>query len=87
MRLHRTSSPPNAAASLKSSMRRAFEAARPRLSRREAEGWVRRCHGDLHLRNIVMIEGAPTLFDAVEFDESFAISDVLYDLAFLLMDV
>jgi len=79
--------PPAAAAKLKDAMLRAFEAARPLLSRREAEGWVRRCHGDLHLRNIVMIGPTPTLFDALEFDESFAICDILYDLAFLLMDL
>ena len=79
--------PGAAAASLKRAMLRAFEAARPLLLRREAEGWVRRCHGDLHLRNIVMIGPTPTLFDALEFDESFAICDVLYDLAFLLMDL
>ena len=79
--------PAAATANLKDAMLRAFAAARPLLSRREAEGWVRRCHGDLHLRNIVMIGSTPTLFDALEFDESFAICDILYDLAFLLMDL
>ena len=47
---------------------------------------VRRCHGDLHLRNIVLIDGEPTLFD-VEFSDEIATGDVLYDLAFLLMDL
>jgi aminoglycoside phosphotransferase family enzyme/predicted kinase len=79
--------PAAATAKLKNAILRAFEAVRPLLSRREAEGWVRRCHGDLHLRNIVMIGPTPTLFDALEFDESFAICDILYDLAFLLMDL
>jgi aminoglycoside phosphotransferase family enzyme/predicted kinase len=55
-------------------------------SRREA-GFVRRCHGDLHLRNIVLIDGEPRLFDALEFDEELATVDVLYDLGFLLMDL
>jgi uncharacterized protein len=50
-------------------------------------GYVRRCHGDLHLRNIALIDGEPTLFDAIEFDEDVATGDVLYDLAFLLMDL
>lgn len=59
----------------------------PLLARREQAGFVRRCHGDLHLGNIVLIDGQPTLFDAIEFDERFATSDVLYDLAFLLMDL
>ena len=48
---------------------------------------TRRCHGDLHLRNIVLIDGEPTLFDAVEFSDEVASGDVLYDLAFLLMDL
>jgi hypothetical protein len=48
---------------------------------------VRHCHGDLHLRNIVEIAGKPVLFDAIEFDDSLATIDVLYDLAFLLMDL
>lgn len=71
--------------------RRAAEAALARartcLERRAAAGFVRRCHGDLHLGNIVLIEGRPVLFDALEFDESLATIDVLYDLAFLLMDL
>ena len=48
---------------------------------------MRHCHGDLHLRNIVEIDGAPVLFDAIEFDDRLATIDVLYDLAFLLMDL
>jgi predicted kinase len=48
---------------------------------------VRHCHGDLHLRNIVLVNGRPTLFDGVEFNDEVACTDVLYDLAFLLMDL
>ncbi|MDB5500753.1 MAG: hypothetical protein JWR89_655, partial [Tardiphaga sp.] len=50
-------------------------------------GFVRRCHGDLHLGNIVLIDGRPLLFDAIEFDPAIATTDVLYDLAFPLMDL
>lgn len=57
------------------------------LDARAAEGFVRRCHGDLHLGNIVLWQGRPMLFDAIEFDEEIARIDVLYDLAFLLMDL
>ncbi len=57
------------------------------IAAREREGFVRRCHGDLHLKNIVLWEGRPRLFDAIEFDERLATVDVLYDLAFLLMDL
>lgn len=57
------------------------------LRRRGAEGFVRRGHGDLHLGNIALIDGAPVLFDALEFDAALASGDVFYDLAFLLMDL
>ena len=57
------------------------------LRLRGRRGFVRRCHGDLHLRNIVLIDKSLVLFDALEFDEELATIDVLYDLAFLLMDL
>jgi aminoglycoside phosphotransferase family enzyme/predicted kinase len=57
------------------------------LDQRAASGFVRRCHGDLHLGNIVLWQGRPLLFDALEFDEAMATVDTLYDLAFLLMDL
>jgi aminoglycoside phosphotransferase family enzyme/predicted kinase len=57
------------------------------LDRRDEGGKVRRCHGDLHLRNICLWRGRPTLFDCIEFSERLACIDVLYDLAFLLMDL
>lgn len=50
-------------------------------------GLIRRGHGDLHLGNIVLIDQRPLLFDAIEFDPLIASGDVLYDLAFLLMDL
>jgi aminoglycoside phosphotransferase family enzyme/predicted kinase len=56
------------------------------LDERRQAGKVRRGHGDLHLRNVCVIEGEPLLFDAIEFSEAIASIDVLYDLAFLLMD-
>lgn len=57
------------------------------LEQRRRDGHVRQCHGDLHLRNICLLDGEPILFDAIEFDESLSTTDVLYDLAFLLMDL
>ncbi|KZM51643.1 bifunctional aminoglycoside phosphotransferase/ATP-binding protein [Labrenzia sp. OB1] len=57
------------------------------ILKRGEQGLVRRCHGDAHLRNIVQIDGKPVLFDAVEFSDAIATGDVLYDLAFLLMDL
>jgi aminoglycoside phosphotransferase family enzyme/predicted kinase len=57
------------------------------LDSRAANGRIRRCHGDLHLRNICMLDGKPRLFDCIEFNDEIATIDVLYDLAFLLMDL
>jgi uncharacterized protein len=57
------------------------------MQRRAAAGLVRRCHGDAHLGNIVLIDQRPVLFDAIEFDPVIATTDVLYDLAFPLMDL
>lgn len=57
------------------------------LEQRRREGRVRRCHGDLRLANICLYEGRPTLFDGIEFSEQIACIDVLYDLAFVLMDL
>lgn len=57
------------------------------LDQRAAEGKVRRCHGDLRLANICLYDGHPTLFDCIEFSDVVGCIDVLYDLAFLLMDL
>jgi aminoglycoside phosphotransferase family enzyme/predicted kinase len=59
----------------------------PLLRERGRRGLVRRIHGDLHLGNIALIDGLPVLFDAIEFSDVIASGDVLYDLAFLLMDL
>lgn len=59
----------------------------PLLSARSQEGRVRHGHGDLHLGNIALIDGEPTLFDCLEFSDELARVDVLYDLSFLLMDL
>jgi len=65
----------------------AFDQAESILARRGQLGQIRHCHGDLHLGNIALIDNAPVLFDALEFDESIATIDVLYDLAFVIMDL
>lgn len=78
---------PASVRSLTAATRAALQRVRPLLAARERNGRVARCHGDLHLGNIVQIDGAPVLFDAIEFDPRIATGDVLYDLAFLLMDL
>lgn len=72
---------------LTAASRAALARLRPLLEAREGAGCVRRCHGDLHLGNLVLIDNAPMLFDAIEFNEKLAVIDRFYDLAFLLMDL
>ena len=78
---------PGAIETLGEETRAALTRLAPLLDRRRENGKVRRVHGDLHLRNICLFEGRPTLFDCIEFSEALASIDVLYDLAFLLMDL
>ena len=72
---------------LAAATRNAFDRVKALLQARERAGLVRRCHGDLHLGNVVLIEDKPVLFDAIEFDDRIATGDIFYDLAFLLMDL
>ena len=67
--------------------RAAYDRIVPLLRERGRHGFIRHIHGDLHLGNIVLIAGKPVLFDAIEFSDIIASGDVLYDLAFLLMDL
>jgi uncharacterized protein len=67
--------------------RAAYRRIVPLLEQRGRRGLIRRIHGDLHLGNIALIGGKPVLFDAIEFSDVIASGDILYDLAFLLMDL
>ncbi len=49
--------------------------------------YIRECHGDLHLRNIALWQGKMLLFDCIEFNEPFRFVDVMYDVAFTVMDL
>ncbi len=77
----------NACQLLAASARAALRRTSALLESRRTAGLVRQCHGDLHLGNIVLFDGRPTLFDAIEFNDDIACIDVMYDLAFLLMDL
>jgi aminoglycoside phosphotransferase family enzyme/predicted kinase len=65
------------------------EAARSReaFSARRRDGCVRECHGDLHLRNIVFLDGRPMPFDCIEFSAELRWIDVMSEVAFLAMDL
>ncbi|MCG7200909.1 AAA family ATPase [Marinobacter pelagius] len=67
--------------------RTTFDRHRDLIARRRENGFVRECHGDLHLANITVFEGEVTVFDCIEFNEPFRWIDVINDLAFLLMDL
>lgn len=66
----------------------AFFANRPELFKsRIQNNWIRECHGDLHLRNICLWHDKIQLFDRIEFNEPFRFVDVMYDVAFAVMDL
>lgn len=68
-------------------LERLLEQAEPSLSRRHAKGWIRECHGDMHLANLIYRDGRWAAFDCVEFDPALRWIDVMDDLAFTLMDL
>ncbi|QLF92969.1 AAA family ATPase [Pseudomonas sp. ABC1] len=57
------------------------------LQQRCQNGYVRECHGDLHLGNATLIDGQVVLFDCIEFNEPFRLIDIASDAAFLAMDL
>jgi len=59
----------------------------PLLRQRRERGYIRECHGDMHLHNMALFDGRPMLFDAIEFNPYLNHIDVISDLAFLLMDL
>jgi len=58
----------------------------PLLAARQSDGFIHHCHGDLHLKNITLIDGLPHLFDCIEFNDDFSTIDTMSDIAFLIMD-
>ncbi len=66
---------------------RLFQQLKPILIKRRQQGFVKACHGDLHLENIALIDGGPVLFDGIEFNDRFRWIDVISDLSFLLIDL
>lgn len=57
------------------------------IAQRKTDGFVRECHGDLHLGNIVLIDGEVVPFDGIEFNPSLRWIDIISEMAFLLMDL
>jgi uncharacterized protein len=63
------------------------EAIAPLLASRKAEGFVRECHGDLHLANMVLHDGQVVVFDCIEFNAALRWTDVMAEIAFTAMDL
>jgi len=57
------------------------------ISERRQQGFVRECHGDVHLGNVTLVDGRATLFDCIEFSPDLRWTDVMADLAFMVMDL
>jgi aminoglycoside phosphotransferase family enzyme/predicted kinase len=68
-------------------LRESFRRSQPLLRKRSQSDKIRRCHGDLHLNNIVVMGNKPVLFDAIEFNDDYVFIDPIYDVSFLLMDL
>lgn len=74
-------------AALRDWTEREFTRIEARLALRRAQGRVREGHGDLHLGNIVLLDGVPTPFDAIEFNPALRHADTMADAAFVFMDL
>ncbi|HEU0278114.1 MAG TPA: AAA family ATPase [Rhodanobacteraceae bacterium] len=67
--------------------RDAYRTLAPTLAARHRGGFIRECHGDLHLRNIVLLDDQPVPFDCIEFSDELRWIDVMSEVAFLVMDL
>src|SRR5215813_11269163 len=66
---------------------RTFTARRATFVARKRDGFVRECHGDMHLGNIMLLDDQVVIFDCLEFNEDLRWIDVASDVAFLTMDL
>jgi uncharacterized protein len=72
---------------LESWTKNAYEKLKPVFEQRKQHGYIRECHGDLYLNNIILWDNHPLIFDCIEFNESFRWTDTMADLGFLAMDL
>jgi aminoglycoside phosphotransferase family enzyme/predicted kinase len=59
----------------------------PTFLARKREGFIRECHGDLHLGNMAWVGDEPVIFDCIEFNDDLRWIDVMSEFAFLVMDL
>ena len=71
--------------------RESFITLKSHFEQRKSEGYIRECHGDMHLRNIVWLDEdyhqGPVAFDCIEFNDNLRWIDVISEVAFLVMDL
>ncbi|MBJ9978044.1 AAA family ATPase [Pseudomonas sp. S75] len=67
--------------------RSSFDRLHGLLETRKREGFIRECHGDIHLGNATLIDDKVVIFDCIEFNEPFRLTDVYADVGFLAMDL
>jgi aminoglycoside phosphotransferase family enzyme/predicted kinase len=72
---------------LKRAVKREYGVNEAYFAERRARGFVRECHGDLHLGNIALINDRPVPFDCIEFDPALRWIDVMNEIAFTVMDL
>ena len=77
----------DAVAALRHATEIAYTACEKRFEERRAQGYVRECHGDLHLGNIALIGNEPIPFDGIEFNSALCWIDVMDETAFAVMDL
>lgn len=67
--------------------RTAFQTLQPVLQARKDEGFIRECHGDLHLCNVALVDAVPVAFDCIEFNDKLRWIDIISEVAFMVMDL
>ena len=74
-------------ATLEDWSRTSFNALKTVFEQRKRDGFIRECHGDMHLRNLVWYNGVPLAFDCIEFNPALRWIDTISEVAFLVMDL
>lgn len=64
-----------------------FARLEPVFEQRKRDGFIRQCHGDMHLRNLIWLNNKPMAFDCIEFNPDLSWIDVISEVAFLIMDL
>ena len=72
---------------LKQWSRSVFNKREKNFTKRKQDGFIRECHGDMHLRNMLWLDGQPMAFDCIEFNDTLRWIDVISEVAFLVMDL